>query len=39
MSGTLDGVEKVPKHNETALAQVNCWLLRVQVDDWIRLTC
>lgn len=24
VSGTLDGVEKVPKHNETALAQVIC---------------
>ena len=25
-SGTLDGVEDVPKHNETALAQVLCWV-------------
>ena len=26
MSGTLDGVEDVPKHNETALAQVKSLL-------------
>ena len=38
VSGTLDGVEGVPKHNETALAQVNCWVMRVPVDGWMQLT-
>ena len=38
VSGTLDGVEDVPKHNETALAQVNyCWGLCFQVDDWLQM--
>ena len=38
VSGTLDGVEEVPKHNETALAQVNRWVLRLQVAAWMQLT-